>query len=63
MLIVEVEGIRSARQPAAATRIYHSESAIGLGMATVATVCCPLAAATLALGLKAMREAVPKDAN
>lgn len=44
--------------PAASEFIYRSESAIGLGMATVISVCAPIAAILLALGFKAMREAM-----
>ena len=43
---------------AASQYIYGSESAIGLGMATVIGVCGPLGAIFLALGFRAMREAV-----
>jgi MFS family permease len=43
---------------AVSDRIYGGHSTIGLGMATVIGIFCPLAAATLALGLRAMREAV-----
>ena len=43
---------------AAAQYIYGSETAIGLGMATVIGVCCPLAAFCLWLGLRSMRDAI-----
>jgi MFS family permease len=42
---------------AVSEHIFKSEAAIGLGMATVLGVCCPLGALCLALGLRAMREA------
>jgi len=44
--------------PAASTLIFHSESALGLGLATVVAVCSPIAAVFLALGMRPMREAV-----
>jgi MFS family permease len=37
--------------------VFKNEAAIGLGMATVLGVCCPLGALCLALGFRAMREA------
>ena len=43
---------------AAAQHVFGSESAIGLGMASVVGVCCPLAAICLALGFRAMRDAM-----
>jgi MFS family permease len=46
--------------PAASELIFHSESAIGLGMATVIGVCSPIAALFLALGLRSMRDAMPE---
>jgi len=44
--------------PAAASLIYKQENAIGLGMATVIGVLCPLAALILGLGLRSVRDAV-----
>jgi hypothetical protein len=37
---------------------FAGPAGIGAGMAVVIGVCCPLGAASLALGCKAMREAV-----
>ncbi len=51
-------GLGPLLMAAAAQYIYGSESAIGLGMATVIGVCGPLGALFLVLGLRAMREAV-----
>lgn len=44
--------------PAAARYIFRDESAIGQGMAVVIAVCCPIAAVSLALGLRGMRAAI-----
>jgi MFS family permease len=43
-------------------RVFHSESAIGLAMAAVTAVCCPVAAVLLALGCRPMREAISQQA-
>jgi MFS family permease len=51
-------GLGPLLMAAAAQYIYGSESAIGLGMATVIGVCGPLGALCLWLGFRAMREAV-----
>jgi MFS family permease len=39
-------------------RYFKGPAGIGFGMASVIAVCCPLGAASLALGFRAMREAV-----
>jgi MFS family permease len=39
-------------------RYFKGPTGIGFGMASVIAVCCPLGAASLALGFRAMREAV-----
>jgi MFS family permease len=39
-------------------KVFHSESAIGLSIAVVTAVCCPVAAVLLALGCRPMREAM-----
>jgi MFS family permease len=44
--------------PFAAEQVFHSESAIGLGMACLIGVCCPLGAAVLACGFRPMRDAM-----
>jgi hypothetical protein len=43
---------------AVSDHVFHRESAIGLAMATVTAVCCPIAAGLLALGCRPMREAI-----
>lgn len=43
---------------AVSDHVFHSESAIGLGIATVIGICCPIAAVLLALGCRAMHSAV-----
>jgi MFS family permease len=43
---------------AAAQNIFSGDAAIGLGMALVLGVCCPLGALALALGFRSMREAM-----
>jgi len=48
---------------AAAERMFSGPSAIGHGMAAVTAVCCPIGAACLALGLRAMREAMLEAEN
>jgi MFS family permease len=39
-------------------KVYGGHSTIGLGMATVVAIFCPLAALALALGCRAMRSAI-----
>jgi MFS family permease len=43
---------------AAAEHLYSGPASIGYGMATMVAICCPLAALCLALGFRAMREAM-----
>jgi MFS family permease len=44
--------------PAAGALFGSRPSSLGLGLATVATVCCPIAATLLSMALRPMREAV-----
>jgi MFS family permease len=44
-------------------KVFHSEAAIGLGMATMIAICCPAAAISLMIGCKAMRRAPAIDNN
>jgi MFS family permease len=41
-----------------AQKLFSAPSGIGYGMATLMAICCPIAAVFLALGFRAMREAV-----
>jgi MFS family permease len=43
---------------AVSDHIFHNEKSIGLAVGTVIVVCCPIAAALLALGLRPMRVAM-----
>jgi len=50
--------VGSVMIPFLSQHVYHSESALGLGMATLIGVSCPLGAVVLAAGFKAMRDAM-----
>jgi MFS family permease len=43
---------------AVSEHVFRGESTIGLGMATLIGICCPLGAVSLALGFRAMRDAM-----
>jgi hypothetical protein len=51
-------GLGSMLMAAAAEYLFGGAQFIGLGIATVAAVCCPLGALCMMLGFGAMREAV-----